>query len=101
MATFDIILDSDQNFIEKDGDFLTGANDNNLIFYLISANKGNWKEFPLLGAEITKLLNGNENPQEIERRIIEALTSDVFPNPDVDMTEYPPTINVNGVVFDA
>ena len=100
METFDIILD-DTGFIEVDGDFKTGANDNNLLSYIVQAHPGAYKEFPTLGVGIDRYLNGSENIQQIESNIIQQISSDKpFPNPDVDMEDYPSTIKINGASFD-
>jgi hypothetical protein len=99
MGTFDIILD-ENGFIEVNGDFKTGENDNNLISYIVLANKGEYKEFPTLGVGIDRYLNGTENIQQIESNIIQQISSDKpFPNPDVDMSEYPSTIKINKQSF--
>lgn len=100
METFDIILDSSGELQELNGDFLTGENDNNLIKYIVNANKGEFKESPSFGVGINLQLNGNKNVQEIERDIINELVSDVFTNPDVDMDEFPNVIRINKVVFE-
>ena len=94
METFDIILD-ENGFIAVDGDFKKGDNANNLIYYLVQANKGEYKEFPEVGVGIDKYLNTTVNPQQIESDILKVLTSDVFSDPDVDMSDYPSTININ------
>jgi len=99
METFDIILD-ENGLQEVDGDFKQGDNANNIIKYIVNANKGEFKEFPNFGVGITLQLNGSKNIQEIERMIIDQLISDVFPDPDVDMSDYPSTIKVNKVSFE-
>jgi hypothetical protein len=100
METFDIILDSSGEFQDSNDDFKSGDNANNLIKYIISANKGEFKEAPSFGVGITLQLNGIKNIQEIERDIRNELISDVFPDPDIDMGEYPAIIRVNSVVFE-
>ena len=100
MGTFDIILDDD-GFIEVNGDFKTGENDNNLISYIVKAAPGDYKEFPTLGVGIDQYLNGIGSAQQIESNIIEQISSDKpFPNPDVDMENYPSTIKINKQSFD-
>jgi len=99
METFDIILD-DNGLQEVNGDFKQGDNANNLIKYIVSANKGEFKEFPSFGVGINLQLNGTTNIQEIERSIIDQMISDVFPDPDVDMEDYPSTIRINKVSFE-
>lgn len=88
METFDIILDSTGSLQENNSDFKTGDNANNLIRYIVDANKGQYKEFPTLGVGIDRYLNGNKNIQEIERDINNELISDVFTEPDVDLSDY-------------
>jgi hypothetical protein len=99
METFDIILDGGE-LIEENGDFKRGDNANNLISYIVQANNGEYKEYPELGVGILTYLNGNKNIQEIERDIINELKADVFPDPDVDMDDYPSTIRINKVSFE-
>ena len=100
METFDIILDSVNGLEEVNDDFVQGDNANNLVKYIVNANKGEFKEFPNLGVSINLLLNGSKNIQEIEREIIDQMVSDVFPDPDVDVSEFPSKIHVNKVAFD-
>ena len=95
METYDIILDDGGELQESNGDFLSGENDNNLIRYLIEANKGEYKEFPLAGLGIELLLNSNKNVQQINREIKKVLTGDVFTSPDIDLSEWPSRISLN------
>jgi hypothetical protein len=100
METFDIILDSTGSFQTLNNDFKAGDNANNLIKYIVNANKGEFKEAPSFGVGINLQINGIKNIQEIERDIINELVGDVFPNPDVDMDEFPSIIRINKVVFE-
>lgn len=100
METFDIILDNSGDLqADVNGDFVQGDNANNLLRYLIEATKGQYKEFPLVGVGIELFLNSNKNPQQIQREIRLQLISDVFQNPDIDVTGWPNVIRVNKVVF--
>lgn len=101
METYDIILDNNGELQEVNGDFKQGENDNNLIRYIVQATKGQYKEYPLLGVGIEIFLNSNKNQQQIQREIRLQLISDVFPNPDIDVTEWPNKIRINKVVFNA
>lgn len=100
METSDIILDA-SGFQEVNGDFKTGDNANNLLSYIVQAHPGAYKEFPTLGVGIDSYLNGTENIQQIQSNIIQQISSDKpFPNPDVDLEDYPSTIKINGASFD-
>ena len=101
MATFDIIL-STNGFEEVDGDFKAGDNANNLLNYIVIANKGEYKEFPLLGVGIDRYLNTSLNVQQIETNIIKELKSDVFLDPDVDMIDFEENniISINKEIFE-
>lgn len=98
METYDIILDDDGELQDVNGDFKAGENDNNLLRYLVEANKGEYKEFPLAGVGINLYLNSNKNPQQIKRDIKVQLIGDVFPNPDIDISEFP-TIKIDKTVI--
>lgn len=98
METYDIILDSDGELQEVSGDFKKGDNANNLLSYLIQANKGEYKEYPLLGMGINNYLNDTKNPQQIKRDIRVQLSADVFPDADIDISEFP-TIKINKTVI--
>lgn len=96
METFDIILDSDSEFINSGGDFKSGLNDNNLIYYAIVSKPGDEKEFPLKGSGAEKYLLGKSDAQIIKRDFISQLTADVFTKPQVDVSEFP-KININKI----
>lgn len=95
----DILLDSSSELQEKDGDFLTGDCSNNYIYYITSAHLGHWKQFPLVGIGINSYLNSSTNRQLLERDIIAQLTSDIFTNPSVDLTNWPDEVKINSVVI--
>ena len=99
MSTFDIILDANSDFIEENGDFKVGDNDNNLIFYNVVAHKGHYRTSPTIGVGIDKYLNSAISESIIKADIKRNLKLDIFPNPDIDITEWP-TIRINKVVIE-
>ncbi|MPM68722.1 hypothetical protein SDC9_115656 [bioreactor metagenome] len=54
----DIALDSAGDLQIVNGDFVIAESDEQHIAHLIQSAKGEWKEFPLCGAELTKQLKG-------------------------------------------
>ena len=94
MDTFDIILDSSGELIEKNGEFFSGENDNNLIYYNVISHKGHYRTAPLLGVGIDTYLLSNVLPTVIERDIKSNLANDIFPRSDVNARDFP-TIIIN------
>jgi hypothetical protein len=102
MEVNDLLLDSNQELVATtSGDFRTGDASNNLIKYIIISHIGNWKEFPLVGVGVDEYLNSNISADEIETEIKSALQADIFRNPVVDASGFPPTIDVNKTTIDA
>lgn len=99
METTDIILDNAGELQAVNGDFKQGDNANNLIRYIVEASKGHYKEFPLTGFGIHNYLNSNTNAQIIRRNLKVELTSDVFPNPFIDVSGFPSEIIINKEVL--
>lgn len=88
-ATDDIILDENSDFINDNGDFKTGANDNNLIYYNIVSHEGHYRTAPLLGFGLDRFLNANVISTSIERDIKSKLAADIFPRASVDASNFP------------
>lgn len=88
-ATNDIILDENSNPQELNGDFVTGENDNNLIYYNVVSHLGHWKNAPLIGGGIHTYLNGNTAPTLIERNLKSSLSRDIFPFAEVNAKNFP------------
>jgi hypothetical protein len=93
MSTFDIILDDDSNPQELNGDFVTGENDNNLIYYNVVSHVGHYKTAPLIGGAINEYLNSNTPAALIERNLKSSLARDIFPNAEVNAK------NINDIVI--
>lgn len=61
--TVGILLDADTgDLLVKQGGIVIGDNSGQIIEQVIVANRGEFREHPLLGAELTYLANGNYNP---------------------------------------
>lgn len=79
------------------GDFATESPENNYIRSIAFSSPGHWKEFPLIGIGIYKYLQSNESKQVVQAVIREQLESDIFKKPMIDLSNYPPEININKV----
>ena len=57
-----ILLDDNGDLLVKKGGLTIGENSDQIIEQVLIANRGEYKEHPLLGAEIIKLQNGTTDP---------------------------------------
>lgn len=95
METFDIILDADGELqVTSDGDFVTGDNANNLIYYLLVSYPGHYRtaQNSNVGIGIQSYLNSAKTRSQIETAITRGLKNDVFPRPLVDASGFPEII---------
>lgn len=100
MATFDILLDKNQELVATPGgDFSTGDAANNLIKYIVLATPGSYKLYPEVGAGIYNYVNANASPAQIERSIRQQLEYDVFKRPKIDVSAFP-TIKIDRIQLD-
>ena len=100
MAINDIILTIDGQVQEQNGDFLTGVNDNNLMYYNVVSHKGHWRTAPTIGAGVDKYLNASILPTVIERDIKSNLKNDVFGSAEVNAREFPKIVINRELVID-
>jgi hypothetical protein len=79
MAIFkDIITDNDSDLNISNGDLLISESDSQHIDHILTANKGHFKQNPLIGAGIIEFINNSASEQEIRQRIKLQLESDGF-----------------------
>lgn len=101
MESPDILLDENENILSSDsGDFSIGDASNAHIKSIVVAYPGHWKEFPEIGVGAESLLNSNTNIQVVERLIRVQLENDVFKNPGIDLSSWPPLIAIDAVEID-
>lgn len=74
----DILLDENKDLRIENGDFVIGESTAQEIELILTAFKGEFKEYPLLGAEIIRKLKSRETTQGIRREINEQLEYDGF-----------------------
>ncbi len=56
----DLLLTDDNDIAIVNGDFVVGDSDNQHQKLILSTNKGDWKEFPVLGVGIEDILSDDE-----------------------------------------
>jgi hypothetical protein len=78
MNAQDYLLDDDGDLKIVNGDFVIGDSDLQNINDILISEQGWWKEFPALGAGISKLLKGKVIPTLVESLIKAQLESDGF-----------------------
>lgn len=98
--TIDVLLDTDSELQELNGDFLTGDCSNNYLYYITASHTGAYKQFPLVGIGIDSYLNAGANTEVLEADIIAQLTNDIFTNPSVDLAKWPSSIKINNIIIE-
>ncbi len=74
----DIITDETGDLSLQDGDILLGFSDSQHVEHIILADKGHYRQFPLIGVGLARYLNGNINPVALEQEISLNLESDNY-----------------------
>lgn len=96
----DLRFNDDGTFKEKDGDFDFGDASSEIMEDILLSQQGHYKEFPSLGVNMYQYLNSRANAQVIARDIIVGLKVDVFKQPEIDLSNYPPEIRVDNLLFE-
>ncbi|CAB4128048.1 hypothetical protein UFOVP105_14 [uncultured Caudovirales phage] len=79
MAIFkDIITDNDFDLSIVNGDISVLESDSQHIDHIITADKGHFRQFPLVGVGIVNFLNSSTEEQEIRQSIKLQLEADGF-----------------------
>lgn len=90
---YDIIIADDQDLEFKNGDFLVGESTGQSVNFIMVANKGDFVEFPLVGADITRLLSEEANPNEVKADIQSELEKDTLRVQDISIVNSVITVN--------
>lgn len=70
MATeADFLLDDNDDLIVKDGDFVVGESLTQEVGIIIRANKGEFKQWPLLGPNLIQMVRKTISQDEINTRV--------------------------------
>ena len=84
----DIVLDTTNDLLIKNGDFVLNDTEGQDIAFLLESFKGEWKEHPLVGAEIIQLVKSRATETRIKRDVYEQLSNDGFRQIEIKI-EYP------------
>lgn len=84
----DILLDETGDLKCHNGDFDIGQSDQQHIEHILEAQKGEYKEFPLVGFGIINYLKKSERIQsDFKRDLKIQLEHDGYQNPNIDLSE--------------
>lgn len=79
MAEFkDIITDETGDLTLQNGDLLLGLSDSQHVEHIVLADKGHYRQNPLIGVGLARYLNGNINPVALEQEIKTNLEADNY-----------------------
>lgn len=74
----DIITDSTNDLIIENGDLKLNESDSQHVEHIITADKGHFRQWPLIGVGIGRLIKGTINPQALKQSIKLNLESDNY-----------------------
>ena len=72
----DILLDENGDLAIANGDFLIGGSLDQEVAAILQMNKGDLKEFPILGPNLIRLVNSNTSAIELKQIIKSELKRD-------------------------
>lgn len=84
----DFLLNADGSMKIANGDFVIGDSESQDIELIITSQKGDWKENPLVGVGIGQLIKSRATETKIKKEIDQQLTNDGFKSIDINI-EYP------------
>ncbi|MEO0075648.1 MAG: oxidase [candidate division WOR-3 bacterium] len=87
----DLLLDENNDLKIENGDFVIGQSDQQHIELILRSAPGHWKQHPLIGADLTKMLNAPLSLYE-KQQIKVALQADGYKVNNI-------TFNDNGEVI--
>jgi hypothetical protein len=78
MSYKDIITDENGDIEFVNGDLKIDESDAQHVDHIVTADKGQFRQFPLVGVGIGRLLNGTPNKIEVQQQIKVNLESDGY-----------------------
>jgi hypothetical protein len=83
----DLLLDTNGDLVVENGDLVISNSDRQNIEQLTLLNKGEYKEFPLLGFGAVRYIGTTISKIEFKRDLKLQLEYDGYNNPVIDLTE--------------
>ena len=74
----DVKTDENGNLIILNGDLKLDESDSQHIEHILISDKGQFRQFPLIGVGIKRALKGSSNPQSLKQQISVQLESDNY-----------------------
>ncbi len=74
----DILLDTDGDLQIRNNDLYVNESDQQHVEHILRANKGHYRQYPLVGIAVDQNLNGSINPQELKQEIKLQLIADNY-----------------------
>ncbi len=92
----DILVDDNNDLQVADGDFVTGQSDQQHVQHIVEAQKGEYKNDPLVGFGIINYLKRDEKIlSEFKRDLKIQLENDDYKNPEIDISEGFQNLEIN------
>ena len=66
----DILLDENLDLSIQNGDLNIGESLTQDVGLILKSNKGEWKQYPLLGCNLVELIRSKANQNEINKRVM-------------------------------
>lgn len=96
MEVDDIIIDKDTcDIVISGGDLLVSKSDQQHVEHILRADRGHFRQYPLLGIGIEKSLKGPVNPQELKQAIKLQLKSDNYSVREVQVSREAKDISID------
>ncbi|MDY3352296.1 oxidase [Riemerella anatipestifer] len=83
----DILLEDDGDLKIANGDFVVGESTQQEITHILTSFRGEWKEHPILGAEIPRLLKARAGITKMRSIVREQLEMDGFKKVHFDIKD--------------
>lgn len=93
----DILLDENGDLVIVNGDFVIGDSDTQEIEQLLISKKGEFKEFPLVGADIERLIKSRSGQTAAIKEIKKQLIADGFDESNIEIDKIDLTINAKRI----
>lgn len=78
MSAIDILVDDNEDVVFANGDFLVGSSDQQHVKHILKADKGHYRQWPLLGVGMLDYVNGAVEPEVIRQTIRTNLRNDNY-----------------------